>query len=81
MLDLELASDTVMEGTPALELLCYYLARGKAVVALGRPGERVSPFPGERVALVSWPAERQALLRAVADLAVGQAGERVAAPA
>jgi len=51
----------------ALELLCYYLAHGKAVVALGRPGDSVRPFEQERVVMLTRPPERRALLRAVAD--------------
>jgi hypothetical protein len=81
VLDLELASDTVMEGTPALELLGYYLAQGKSVVALGRPGQGVSPFQDERVVLLAWPPERRALLRAVARLTIDQAAAQAAAPA
>lgn len=65
VLSLELASDTVLAGTPALKLLCYYLGLGKGVVALGRPGDSVSPFEHERVVLIARPAERRALLRAV----------------
>jgi len=75
VLDLGLASDMVMEGTPALELLCYYLAHGKAVVALGRPGGSVRPFEQERVVMLARPPERRALLRAVA----GQVTEASAA--
>ncbi|SRR6266540_535901 len=66
VLDLELASDTMLAGTPALSLLCYYLGLGKGVVALGRPGDSVRPFEQERVVLLGRPAERRALLRAVA---------------
>jgi hypothetical protein len=66
VLNLELASDTVLAGTPALELLCYYLGLGKGVVALGRPGDSVRPYEQERVVLIGRPAEREALLRAIA---------------
>lgn len=71
VLNLELASDTVLAGTPALKLLCYYLGLGKGVVTLGRPGDSVRPFEQERVVLVGRPADRGALLRAVASQAIG----------
>jgi hypothetical protein len=48
------------------QLLRYYLELGKGVVALGRPGDSVHPFEQGRVVLVGRPAERHALLRAVA---------------
>jgi len=74
VLSLELASDTALAGTPALQLLCYYLGLGKGVVALGRPGDSVSPFEQERVLLIGRPAERRALLGAVAHQVIGGVG-------
>lgn len=43
LLDLWLASDTMLRGTPAMQLLSHYLDLGKPVVALqrlGAPGAR-----------------------------------------
>jgi hypothetical protein len=40
VLDLWLASDTMMRGTPAMQLLSYHLGLGKPVVALQRLGGR-----------------------------------------
>jgi hypothetical protein len=81
VLNLELASDTVMKGTPALTLLCYYLGLGKAVVALGRPGDSIRPFQQERVVMIAWPPERRALLRAVAHHVIDATAAHPAPPA
>ncbi len=65
VLDLFLGSDTVLKGTPALELLRYYTDLGKPVVALQRLGDPAGPLVGDGVELVHWPPTRRALLRAV----------------
>ena len=65
VLDLWLASDTVLTGTPALQLLSYYTSLGKPVVALERPGDPAASFVDDGVELVRWPPERRSLLRAV----------------
>lgn len=67
MLDLWLASDTVLTGTPALQLLSYYRSLGKPVVALERLGDPAASFADDGVELVRWPPERRLLLRAVRD--------------
>lgn len=68
VLDLWLEGDTVMEGTPAGELLVYYLASGKAVVALTHEDDPVVPLPDGQIAIVRRPAERGPLLGAVRRL-------------
>ena len=65
VLDLWLASDTLLQGTPAMQLLSYYLDLGKPVVALQRLGGPPGRFAAEGVELVPWPPTRQALLDAV----------------
>ena len=65
VLDLWLASDTVLRGTPAMQLLTYYLDLGKPVVALQRLGGPPGRFAAEGVELVPWPPTRRTLLDAV----------------
>jgi hypothetical protein len=65
VLDLRLASDTVLKGTPALQLLWYYTDLGKPVVALHRLGDPAGPLAGNGVEAVRWPPTRRPLLRAV----------------
>ncbi len=65
VLDLWLASDTVLTGTPALQLLSYYTSLGKPVVALERLSDPAASFVDDGVELVRWPPERRSLLRAV----------------
>lgn len=65
VLDLWLASDTVLRGTPAMQLLSYYLDLGKPVVALQRLGGPPGRFAAQGVELVPWPPTRRALLDAV----------------
>jgi hypothetical protein len=65
VLDLWLASDTVLRGTPAMQLLSYYLDLGKPVVALQRLGGPPGRFAAEGVELVPWPPTRRAFLDAV----------------
>ena len=65
VLDLWLASDTLLRGTPAMQLLFYYLDLGKPVVALQRLGGPPGQFAAEDVELVPWPPTRRTLLDAV----------------
>jgi hypothetical protein len=65
VLDLWLASDTILRGTPALQLLSSYLDLGKPVVALQHLGGPPGPFAGHDVELVPWPPTRRALLDAL----------------
>ena len=65
VLDLWLASDTMLRGTPATQPLSYYLDLGRPVVALQRLGGPPSLFVGGGVELVPWPPTQRALLWAV----------------
>jgi hypothetical protein len=65
VLDLWLASDTVLQGTPAIQLLSYYLDLGKLVVPLQRLGGPSGHFAAEGVELVPWPPTRRTFLDAV----------------
>jgi hypothetical protein len=65
VLDLWLTSDTMLRGTPAMQLLSYYRDLGKAVVALRRLGGPPGSFPGDGVELVPWPPTRRELLGAM----------------
>lgn len=74
VLDLCLASDTLLKGTPALQLLGYYTGLGKPVVVLQRLGDPAGPFIGDDVEVVRWPPTRRSLLRAVHSGLAASAG-------
>jgi hypothetical protein len=74
VLDLCLASDTLLKGTPALQLLSYYSDLGKSVVVLQRLGDPAGPFVGDGVEAVRWPPTRRSLLRAVHGRLAASAG-------
>jgi CheY-like chemotaxis protein len=63
ILDLVLASDVMMEGTPAEALLIYYTWAAKKVVALNHGGEQL--HGDDDVIFRPWPPERESLLEAV----------------
>lgn len=65
VLDMLLASDSVIAGTPSWRLLDYYLERGHPVVAISGPDEASRFYPDERVISLSRPADRNELLGAV----------------
>jgi hypothetical protein len=69
VLDLRLASDEMMSGTPGWELLLYYVTNGKRVVALSGIEDSVHLRPDDDVSLVARPPHRQPLLDAVRDMA------------
>lgn len=74
VLNLHLASDEMMIGTAAWELLLYYYELGKKIIALSGGGDAVHPYPDDVVAVVRRPVERDPLLRALRQL-VGQPAE------
>jgi hypothetical protein len=51
VLDLWLASDTVITGTPALQMLSYRTSLGKPVVGLERLGDPAGSFVDDGVQL------------------------------
>ena len=65
VLDMHLATDEAMIGTPGWDLLLYYLARGIKVVALSGIEDPVRPRPDDGVAVLQRPATRDALIEAV----------------
>jgi hypothetical protein len=64
VLDLWLASDTMLRDTPAIQLLSSYLDLGKPVWP-ATPRRPSCPFVGGGVKLVPWPPTQRALLGAV----------------
>lgn len=74
VLDLWLSGDEFLIGTPSEELLGFYLASGKPVVALGYEEPILARFVGEPVAALERHPERTALIEAVRDLAAGPIG-------
>jgi hypothetical protein len=68
VLNMHLASDVLMRGTPGWLLLLYYFERGKRVVALNAEPDAVHPFSDEQVTVLQRPVDRTTLLRAVAEL-------------
>ncbi|MGH2554938.1 MAG: hypothetical protein ACRDHO_04385 [Actinomycetota bacterium] len=66
VIDLRLASEDVMEGTAAVELLALYTSSGKPVVALG-PDTRIATVFTPAVHAVPWPADARSLVGAVRD--------------
>src|SRR5262249_45038283 len=69
VLDLRLASDEMMMGTPGWMLLTYYMAKGKRIVALSGSEDSVHPLPDGQVAVLRRPPDGQVLLGAVRQLA------------
>jgi hypothetical protein len=65
VLDMQLASDTVMFGTPGWMLLLYYFEQGKKVVALSGEGDPVHPVADDQVTVIPRTADRTTIVRAV----------------
>lgn len=69
VLDLDLDSDLVMEGTTAIELVAFYLAAGRPVVALAHEGVAFThPFAEDRLRVLRWPVEDPTLVDVVYGL-------------
>jgi hypothetical protein len=62
VLSLWLQSDSLMEGTSSLELLMYYIATGKPIIAVSFGPDASNLFMEERLAVLEWPPERADLL-------------------
>jgi CheY-like chemotaxis protein len=67
VLDMRLASDVVMRGTPGWELLVYYMERGKPIVALSNEEDPVHPLSDDRVKVLKRHVDNKSLIRAVRD--------------
>lgn len=77
VLDLDLASDQALEGTPSWQLLLYYVEQGCDVVALSQGEVLVRWLQDDRLATIPRPREPEALLGAV-DRFVSRRGRRPA---
>src|SRR6266496_3800302 len=69
VVDMRLASDVVMRGTPGWELLVYYMEQGKRIVAVSNEEDVVHPLTDDKVIIVKRPVERTSLIRAIKDTA------------
>lgn len=69
VLDLRLSSDEMMTGTPGWELLFFYMALGRKVVALSGCEDSIRPGTDEDVTVLQRRPSREALVSAVRDLA------------
>jgi DNA-binding response OmpR family regulator len=65
VLDLWLASDSVMLGTTATELLAHYLSNDRPVVVIDPGHDELLSFMDEIAARVEWPPERRDLVESV----------------
>jgi hypothetical protein len=65
VLDMRLASDVVMRGTPGWELLIYYMERGKRIVALSDEDDSVHPLSDDRVTVIKRHSPDDVLVDAV----------------
>lgn len=68
VLDLNLASDAVLAGTPSWRLLDYYIQRGHPVVAISGPDQMGRFFLDDNVVSLDRPVDREAVLSAVDQL-------------
>src|ERR1700758_4784838 len=53
VLDMRLAPDVVMRGTPGWELLIYYMERSKRIVALSDGEDAVHPLSDDRGTVIN----------------------------
>ncbi|HJT37919.1 MAG TPA: hypothetical protein VJ818_05795 [Actinomycetota bacterium] len=67
-LDMRLAGDVMMRGTPGWELLIYYMERGKRIVAMSNGEDTVHPLSDDRVIAIKRPADEATLLAAIREL-------------
>ncbi len=72
VLDVWLESDTVMVGTTAGELLSYYLASGKWVVAMDYRAGPLDLFTGERLLSIGRRPSQQELIDALETVVMSE---------
>ena len=65
VLDLELESDLLLCGVAAWELLHYYRSLDKPVIVLTGFDDAIQPLPGNRIAVLRRPPDRDALVEAI----------------
>jgi CheY-like chemotaxis protein len=75
VLDMHLAPDDALQGTPGWELLLYYLDRGRRIVVLSGPDDAMRPHSDDGVVVVRRPPDRRTLIDAVAQLAGREGGD------
>lgn len=68
VLDMRLGGDVLMRGTPAWELLIYYMEHGRRIVALSNGEDSVHPLSDNKVIAIRRPPDDRALVRAVREL-------------
>ena len=68
VLDMRLAGDVMMRGTPGWELLIYYMERGKRIVALSNGEDTVHPLSDDRVIAIKRPVDEAPMLAAIREL-------------
>lgn len=71
VIDLELAGDVALAGTPGWQLFLYYVSLCKKVVAIVGSEDPVRPTPDDQVAVVRRPAEPRQILDAIRALRAG----------
>jgi hypothetical protein len=74
VLDLWLQSDSLMIGTSSLEILMYYIATGKPIVAVSHGPDATHLFMEERLAVLEWPVDRAELVETVRTMLAAPAG-------
>jgi CheY-like chemotaxis protein len=75
VLDMRVAGDVMMRGTPAWELLIYYMERGKRIVALSDGEDSVHPLSDERVTAIRRPPDANSLVRAIRGVLNGRTSD------
>lgn len=68
VLDMRLAPDELMTGTPGWQILMYYVAAGMRVVAISGELDAFRPRPDDQVSVLQRPARREDLISAVREL-------------
>lgn len=74
LLDLWLASDSIMLGTTASELLAYYVSNDRPVVVIDPGHDELLAFMDEIAARIEWPPERRELVESVRVALQAKAG-------
>jgi hypothetical protein len=71
VVDLELASDVAMAGTPGWQVMLDYVSLGKKVVAIVGSEDPVRPTADDQIAVVRRPAEPRDVVDAIQALHAG----------
>jgi hypothetical protein len=69
VLDLSLASDRALQGTPGWELLFYYYEHNKRIVVLSGRHDPLVPLPEDRIAVIPRGSSHDTLVATVGALA------------